>query len=111
MFEAFLITVMAVLAVFGISELFHLICYRVLKPKKPAKNILITVLTENEAEGQLLSIIEEFKWHGSRYADILVAFMGNLSDEKRKNCRERFSGNGIYFTDNFDFLNYECRGK
>ncbi len=111
MFEAFLITVMALLAVFGMSELFHLICYRVLKPKEAAKNILITVLTESEAEAQLLSIIEEVKWHGNRYAHILVAFTGNLSDEKKKNCRERFSGNGIYFTENFDFLNYECRGK
>ncbi len=111
MFEAFLITVMAILAVFGISELFHIVCYKVLQPKNPAKKIVITVLTDAEAEQQLLSLIEEFKWQGSRYADILVAFTGQLSEEKKNACRERFTGNNIYFTDNFEFLKYECRSK
>ncbi len=111
MFEVFLITVTALLAVFGISELVHIVCYKILQPKNAAKKILITVLTENDAEQQLLSLIEEYKWQGSRYADILVAFTGELSIEKRNICRERFTGNSIYFTDNFDFLKYECRSK
>ena len=111
MFEAFLITVTLVLAIFGLSELFHMVCYKVLKPKKDAKKILILVLTEDDAEQQLLALIEELKWQGSRYANILVAFTGELSPEKTKICRERFTGNGIYFTNTFDFLKYECRSK
>lgn len=111
MFEAFLVTVMALLAVFGISELVHIVCYKVLQPKCHAKKILITVLTEDDAEQQLLALIEEFKWQGSRYADILVAFTAGLSAEKKNTCRERFTGNNIYFTDNFEFLKYECGSK
>ena len=111
MFEAFLLTITALLAIVGLSELLHSACYRILKPRVKAQNFLLTVLTEEDAENQMLGVIEELRWHGTRYADTLVAVTINLSDEKKAVCKSRFSGPGIIFTDNIEVIQHKFRRK
>ncbi len=102
MFEAFVLTVLVVLALLGISELMHLLCLAVLKPKKPALKMLVTILSEEDAEQQLMQVTEELKWSGSNYADGIIAVTALLSDEKREYCRSRYEVGCVHFTDKFD---------
>lgn len=106
MVEAFLLTVAVLLSIVGLSELVHYLCYLVLKPKTKPRTVLITYLTETEAEQQLLSVIEEMRWQGNRYAETLIAVVGELSDEKKLICKKRFSGKGIFFTNSIDTTNF-----
>ncbi len=106
MVEAFLLTVAVILAIVGLSELVHHLCYFVLKPKTKARTVLVTYLTETDAEGQLLSVIEEMRWQGNRYAEAIIAVTGDLSDEKKHICKNRFSGKGIFFRDSIDTINF-----
>lgn len=105
MVEAFLLTVTVLLAIVGLSELVHLMCRVILKPKTKPRTVLVTYLTEADAEQQLLFVIEEMRWHGTKYAEALIAVTGDLSDEKKLLCKSRFSGKGIFFTDNIDTMN------
>ncbi len=106
MVEAFLLTVAVLLAVVGLSELVHFLCYIVLKPKTKPRTVLVTYLTEADAEQQLLSVVEEMRWQGNKYAEALVAVVGELSDEKKQICKKRFSGKGIFFKDSIDAINF-----
>ena len=105
MVEAFLLTITVLLAIVGPSELVHSLCYFVLKPKTKPRTVLVAYLTEAEAEHQLLSLIEEMRWHGDKYAERLIAVTNELSDEKKNLCRSRFFGKGIFFTDDFGKTN------
>ena len=106
MVEAFLLTVAVLLAIVGLSELVHYLCYLVLKPKTKPRTVLVIYLTETDAEGQLLSVIEEMRWHGNRYAASVIALTGELSDEKKRICKSRFSGKGVFFRDSVDIINF-----
>ncbi len=107
MVETFLCIVTVLLAIVGLSELVHWLSYMILKPKVKPHKQLIVYLNDQDAEQQLLSIIEELRWQGKRYADSLVAVTGDLSDEKKIICRSRFCGKGIFFTDTVS-VNNDC---
>ncbi len=104
MFEAFLLTITALLSIVGLSELVHWVCYMILRPKAKPQSILLTVLTEDEAENQVLAAIEELRWHGTHYADTLVAVTVNLSESKKIICKNRFLGHDIVFLDSIEAL-------
>lgn len=105
MAEAFLFIVTVLLAIIGLGEFLHWICYVILKPKKHAHMVLVVYLTEDDAECQMLAALEELRWHGKRYADSLVAVTENISDEKKAICRSRFCGKGVFFTESVSIIN------
>lgn len=105
MVEAFLLTVIVFLAIVGLSEMMHYLCRFILKPKTKPRTVLITYLTEADAEQQLLSVIEEMRWQGARYAESLIVVTNGLSEEKKILCKNRFSGKGVFFTDSIDTIN------
>ncbi len=110
MFEIFLIAITAVLSLFGLSELVHMLSAFILKPKQKAKNILVLVPTETCAEEQIQSALQQMCWYGKNYADYLTVITNNLSKENVEKCRNRFSGNEIIFTENSEFCG-EVYGK
>lgn len=99
MVEIFLMLAVAFLAILGLSETMHYICIAVIKPKVKPRKVLVVYLTKRYAEEQLLSAIEEMRWHGTRYADAIIAVTADLGDEEKLLCRDRFGCKGVFFTD------------
>lgn len=102
MAEAFLLTVITVLALLGLSEFVHMIISAVIRPKVHSKNYLIAVLSQEEAEQQLMLCMQQLRWYGKKYAGTLIAVTDELSIETEMQCRERFNGDMIIFTKKYD---------
>lgn len=98
MAEAFLLTAGTVLALLGLSEFVHIIISAVLRPKVPVKNYLITVLSAEAPEQQLMLNIQQMHWYGKKYAGTLIAVTDELSVETETLCRSRFKGDSVLFT-------------
>lgn len=98
MAEAFLLTVGTVLALLGLSEFVHIIISAVLRPKAPVKNYLITVLSAEAPEQQLMFNIQQLHWYGKKYAGKLIAVTDGLSVESENLCCSRFKGDAVVFT-------------
>ena len=111
MLEAFLLIIVALLTIVGLSEIIHMACSFVLKPKTIAQKFLVIVLTENDAENQTLEALEEMRWQGTRYAETLVAVTEKLSNETKSVCQTRFIGRGIIFTDDIGVLQHKFRSN
>lgn len=104
MFEIFIITAALVLSILGLSELVHMLCVFVLKPKKPAKQILCIVPDGTFAQQQIMLALHELRWYGKGYADELVVISSGLTESEKEDCRNRFCGRDIIFADSADGL-------
>lgn len=87
MIEAILIVVIVFLSVVGIGELMHRIWMAVIKPNK-AKNILITALTDDCAVEQVQAALEEVRWLGKGYAQVVIGVDFGLCNEILFRCRK-----------------------
>lgn len=103
MFEIFAIIVMAVLSLLGLSELVHMLSLFILKPRQRAKTVLVLIPTENYAEEQIQSALQQMGWYGKNYADYLTVLTDNLSEESKTRCKNRFFGNEIIYAENKEF--------
>ena len=103
MFEIFAIIVMAVLSLLGLSELVHMLSLFILKPRQRAKTVLVLMPTENYAEEQIQSALQQMSWYGKSYADYLTVLTDNLSEESKTRCKNRFFGDEIIYTENQEF--------
>lgn len=101
----FVFSIGIILAVLGISEVLHILSHFVVKPRiKPYRRI-VTVLDEDDAEMQVLSVLCEFHWSGRRYADKAVF----LTDDLPKSLAQKLEKE--YKSDFAEFKNGDIYGR
>lgn len=99
MLEIFIVSLFIIFALVGVSEVLHIICMALLRPKQKAQNVMVTVLNGVEAPQQLAYVLEEQKWLGRSYADRVVAVTSLLGDKRSENLKERFPNVEFVSTD------------
>ncbi len=85
MFEVIYIVIVVFLSVIGIGELMHRIWMAIIKPNN-AKNILITPLTDDCAAEQLQAVLEEVRWLGKGYAEVVIGVDFGLGNDILAKC-------------------------
>ena len=76
--ETILYILLVFFAVIGICDIIHCIHIRIIKPVKPLKKVLICKLDTSDFETQLNYLLEQYKWHGTKYVDKFIC----LCDEE-----------------------------
>ena len=99
----------ALMAVLGISELIHIVALWLFKPRKVPKRVLNVLLDVSCAEAQVMSVLCEFRWSGTKYADKAVFFTDNLPEHIAKRLKKEYSGSYAEFV-NGAFYGREKRG-
>ena len=86
MFEIILIVIALFLSAIGVGELLHRLWMHVLRPKN-LKCFLVVPLCDDATE-QITAVLEEMRWYGKNYADILIGIDAGLPENERKRCKE-----------------------
>ena len=86
MAEILFLVIISVLAVFGLSEIIHLLRIYIYLPKKKALSYLVIKLSPDDAESQLRVVGEQYLWQGKKLADNVVAVNDVLSVELKESC-------------------------
>ena len=96
------------LAVIGLCDLIHTIRILFLRPHKNNGKVLLCFLNNNFAELQLAFIIEQYKWHGNKYCDKIVAVDCQHNDDVSNRCYALSQRHEIEFLKREDLCNYIC---
>lgn len=86
MFEIIIFSVVLFLSVTGLCELMHRLWILLIRPCKP-KNMLLLCLYEDTALEQINTCLEEMRWHGEKYAGVLVGIDMGLEADRAAACR------------------------
>ncbi len=86
MFKVILIVLMLFLSAVGVGELLHRMWMRLLRPKD-LKCFLVVPLCDLATE-RVTAVLEEMRWYGKNYADMLIGVDVGLSDGEKKRCKE-----------------------
>lgn len=76
-----------IFALFGLSELLHLIKLRFVSGKKAA-TYSVLLLSDNDPDRQIAYAGEQRTWLGKAYADHIIAVNSGLCEEDDRLCRE-----------------------
>lgn len=104
--ELIFFIVFTVPAIYGISELIHLIKAYVISPKGFTPKYLIVFLGENSPYEQLISSAEELFWHGKKYAQNIIAVDCGLEEKEYYDCREFCEKNNFIFCNSNELSGY-----
>ena len=86
MFKVILILIALFLSAVGIGELLHRLWMHILRPSD-LKCFLVVPLCDIATE-KVTAVLEEMRWYGKNYADVLIGVDVGLSDGERKSCKE-----------------------
>ena len=89
-------------AVFGLTEVLHILKMLFLKPKKPPKRYLICEVDRECEKKQILSVAENFRWYGKSVADCIVFLGNNFGDDTCELCKYLSKNEKIFFCDKKD---------
>lgn len=101
--KIFLIAIMILLSIVGLSELLHRIWIAFLRPKN-IKNYLLLILQNEDAYEQSCAALSQIKWHGSEFADKIIALNTGLNDKQISLCRALSIENKNYIFCNIEEL-------
>lgn len=104
--ELIFLIILGVPAIYGISELIHLVKAYVISPKGFTPKYLIVFLGENSPYEQLVAAAEELFWHGKKYAQNIIAVDCGIKQEEYYNCRELCEKNNFIFCSATDLSGY-----
>ncbi len=85
------------LLIIGISEIIHSAALYLTRPKRMPRRCLLVKLDELYAEEQVLSVLCEFRWSGSKYADKAVFLTDNLAEDKINELKKEYSSSYAEF--------------
>ena len=80
--------IVAVLCIFGLTEILHILKQWILRPDNLPATKLIVYLENGFADLQLIDIIREYNWYGKFKPQNIVGVYDRLSDEELENCRK-----------------------
>ncbi len=86
MIKSFLIAITVVFAVLGLAEFLHFLRLLICGPKHRTKSVLVIFLKRGSAVNQLDFVVSQQRWLGGLFADKIVAFYNDLSDDEFKSC-------------------------
>ncbi len=95
MFKIILIIIALFLSSVGIGEILHRIWMLFLRPES-RKCFLLLPLSEGCVAEQVTAELEEMRWYGKNYADLLIALDCGISESERKICKHIEKTNGDF---------------
>lgn len=105
MTEIILSLTAATLCILGLTEVLHTLKKIMLFPKKYPKTRLIVYLDGENADLQLASIAEQYRWSGKGLAGEIVAVYSAISSESLENCRKLAEKHNIIICSEKDLKN------
>ena len=111
MTEIILSLTAATLCILGLTEVLHTLKQKMLFPKKYPKTRLIVYLDGENADLQLASIAEQYRWSGKGLAGEIVAVYSAISSESLENCRKLAEKHNIIICSEKDLKNCAERTK
>lgn len=88
MAEIFVLIIISLLVILGLSEVIRMLRLYIYLPKKKALSYLVISLSPNDAESQLRFVGEQYLWQGKRLADNVIAVNDMLEGDLKENCRK-----------------------
>lgn len=99
MFYTALVVLLLIPTMFGLAEMLHLFKIHIISRKRPPQKCLLIGLKDDEAEFELLRVVEEYRWNGKKYAEKIIAVNYGLGDVAKQRCFEIAKENDILFCD------------
>ena len=106
MLKIFLILILFIPLILGLSELLHTFKLYILKPKKPLVSYKIIFLTDENCVEELLYAKERFLWQGRNETLNLILVNSALSQENFKICYEIAENYGLIYCSSEELKNY-----
>ncbi len=73
MSEIIFVIIFLIPSMLGLAEILHFIRSYILGGKAKPRKLLLVYLTGDDASLQLKGVLEEFNWHGKRFAEKVIA--------------------------------------
>lgn len=100
-----LFLVVLVLSMLGLAELIHTVKLKIMASNKRGITYSVLLLSDESPESQLMFAAEQQLWHGSFYADYLIAVNTGLSDKNDKACKFIADKYGVTYCTPLDLAN------
>lgn len=71
-------------AMLGIAEIMHLIKLYLIERNNSLSPYIIIILKNETANEQILSVVENYRWQGEKYAENIIAVNSFLSEENQE---------------------------
>ena len=109
MIKIILIIHFGIMALLGLTEMFHAVKLIFISPDESAQSYSVIVLTAGCAAEQLRYAYEQRLWLGSAYADDIIAVVSNLDNDEISECTSFAEDRGIILCK--DDLNEQIMGN
>lgn len=95
MIKIILIILFGIMALLGLTEMFHAVKLIFISPDETARSYSVIVLSSGYAVEQLRYAYEQRLWLGSVYADDIIAVVSRLDDDEISECESFAEGRDI----------------
>ena len=96
MTEIVLKIIIAVLCVFGITEVIHILKQKIITSKIMPETRLVVYLKGDTPDLQLAGIINEYNWYKSLKPKRIIAVYSDIDGDVLENCKKIAERNGVY---------------
>jgi hypothetical protein len=103
MIETILLIIGFLLIIVGICEIIHSVCVFAAAPKKRYNSFFVIGLKKEKFMSQLALAKEQRRWMGDMFAEEIIAYYSDLSDDELSACRRYAKENNIHLV-NVDYL-------
>lgn len=79
--------IVAVLCIFGLTEILHILKQWILRPENLPVTKLIVYLEKGFADLQLNDVIREYNWYGKIKPQSIVGVYNRLNSDELENCQ------------------------
>jgi len=111
MAEIIFISLILVLAVFGLAEVIHNVKLWILSPIKENNTFLVAVPDDNTYSEYILNLSQSRAWHGKRLAKKVIFIKDKLKAENREACdlsAVKLDGVACFFENLADNIKKSC---
>lgn len=102
MTEAILLVLLLFPSMLGLAEIIHLAKVYIISPKIKPKKVVIVYLYGEQALEQLKLVLEEYSWHGKKYAEQIIAVDCGITSALYAECERIASQSKIVFCNEKD---------
>lgn len=103
MIKAFLLVVLFVFAILGLTNFIYSVKMKILSPKKKADTYTVIFLERGMAAEQISYAVSQHIWFGEEFSKYIIACGDGLEEEEKEQCRKFTENYNVIFCSNCGF--------
>lgn len=103
MIKGFLLVLLFVFAILGLTNFIYSVKMKILAPKKKTVAYTVLFLDKGMAAEQISYAISQHIWFGDEFSECIVACVDGLEDEEKEQCRKLTENYNVVFCNSCSF--------